>query len=71
MNRIGLDGRVADTECLRIGHVGCGSHSNRNLLPTYAHVPLKLIATCDLDLQRAQASASAAAGMAVRAWPTT
>ncbi len=34
---------------IRAGAVGSGSHARRNLLPTFAFAPVRLVATCDLD----------------------
>jgi predicted dehydrogenase len=52
--RIGFDGRLTDEREIRAGHIGCGSHSYRNLLPVYAFTPVNLVATCDLDGDRAE-----------------
>jgi predicted dehydrogenase len=42
---------------VRAGAIGCGSHACRNLLPTFAFTPVRLVATCDLDAERARAAA--------------
>jgi predicted dehydrogenase len=55
--RIGFDGRLNDEPEIRAGHIGCGSHSYRNLFPVYPFTPVDLVATCDLDLDRAEAYA--------------
>jgi predicted dehydrogenase len=34
---------------LRVGVVGVGSHAYRNILPTLHHLPVTLVALCDLD----------------------
>lgn len=45
------------TERIRVGYIGCGGHSFRNVLPTFQYAPIELVATCDLDLERAKAYA--------------
>lgn len=50
-------GKLEDTPCIRAGHIGCGSHSFRNLFPTYQFTPVDLVATCDLDADKARAYA--------------
>ncbi len=42
---------------LKIGLVGCGGQSFRNLIPTFQYAPIELIATCDINTSRAQAFA--------------
>lgn len=37
------------SERVRIGLVGVGSHSYRNILPTLTYLPVELVAICDLD----------------------
>ncbi len=54
---IGFLGRLDDTPEIRAGHIGCGSHSFRNLFPTYQFTPVDLAATCDTDADRARAYA--------------
>ena len=39
---------------LRIGVVGCGSHSYRNLLPVLHYLPVKLLAVCDVNRGQAE-----------------
>jgi predicted dehydrogenase len=55
--RITFQGKISDEPRIRVGHIGCGSHSFRNLFPTYQFVPIELVATCDLDAEKAQAFA--------------
>ena len=55
--RISFGGRLVDEPEIRAAHIGCGSHSFRNILPTYQFAPVNLVATCDLDPERAQAFA--------------
>jgi predicted dehydrogenase len=40
---------------LRVALVGCGEQAQRNLLPGMRYAPLEVIATCDVDLTRAEA----------------
>ncbi len=55
--RIGFSGRLLDEPQVRAGFIGCGSHSFRNIYPTFQHAPVDLVATCDLDGERAAAFA--------------
>jgi len=52
--RIAFDGRLEEARELRVGHVGCGGHSFRNLFPLYPLLRMDLVATCDLDLEKAK-----------------
>ena len=56
--RIDFHGRLADEPEVRVGFIGCGSHAYRNLYPALQFAPTRLVATCDLDLDRARAFAS-------------
>jgi predicted dehydrogenase len=58
MERITFLGKVVDEPQVRLGHIGCGSHSFRNLLPTYQFTPIDLVATCDLDQRKASVYAA-------------
>ena len=42
---------------LRVGFVGAGGHSWRNVYPTFRYAPVDLVAICDLDQPRAAAYA--------------
>lgn len=42
---------------LRIGFIGAGGHSYRNVYPTFQYVPVDLIAICDTNAERAAAYA--------------
>ncbi|MHB2266452.1 Gfo/Idh/MocA family protein [Aliihoeflea sp. PC F10.4] len=42
---------------IRIGIVGAGSHSYRNIFPTLTYLPVDLVAVADIDLDRASATA--------------
>lgn len=43
---------------LNVGIVGVGSHAYRNILPTMTFLPISLRAICDINLERAQVTAS-------------
>jgi predicted dehydrogenase len=55
--RIDFHGRLAEAPRVRAGFIGCGSHSFRNLYPVFQFASVELVATCDLDLAKAQAFA--------------
>lgn len=55
--RINFHGRLEDAPEIRAGFIGCGSHSFRNIYPTFQFAPVHLVATCDLDAERARAFA--------------
>ena len=46
--RIDFHGRVVDAPRIRAGFIGCGSHSFRNIYPTFQFAPVDLRAVCDL-----------------------
>lgn len=51
-----IGGNIVPTEerpVIHAGFVGCGSHAFRNIYPTLQFAPVDLIATCDLDAERA------------------
>jgi len=54
MEKITFLGKVVDEPLVRLGHIGCGSHSFRNLFPAYQFTPIELVATCDLDEEKAR-----------------
>ena len=56
--RIGFTGNLVDEPEIKAGFIGCGSHSFRNLYPTFQFAPVNLVATCDLHLQKAEAFAA-------------
>jgi predicted dehydrogenase len=56
--RINFHGKLIDENEIRVGFVGCGSHAFRNIFPTFQFAPVKLVATCDLELEKAQAFAA-------------
>jgi predicted dehydrogenase len=56
--RITFTGKLADEREIRAGFIGCGSHSFRNLFPTFQFAPVKLVSTCDLDGEKAKAFAA-------------
>lgn len=43
---------------LRVGIVGAGSHAYRNILPALTYLPVSLDAVCDIDMDRARATAA-------------
>lgn len=55
---IDLHGRVVDGPEVRAALIGCGSHAFRNIVPTFPFMPIRLVATCDHDGERAQAFAT-------------
>jgi len=55
--RINFHGRLEDRPEVRAGFIGCGSHSFRNIYPTFQFAPVRLVATCDLSLEKAEAFA--------------
>jgi len=53
-----IAGRVQESgRNVRVGFIGCGSHSFRNIFPTFQFLPVELVATCDLKLEQARAYA--------------
>lgn len=50
-------GRPSDTPKIRAGFIGCGSHAFRNVYPTFQFAAVDLLATCDLNIDRAKAFA--------------
>jgi predicted dehydrogenase len=56
--RIDFKGRLVDEPEIRAGFIGAGSHSFRNLYPTFQFAPVKLEAVCDLDIEKARAFAA-------------
>ncbi len=52
-----IGGRPTTDRHIRVGFIGCGSHAFRNVFPTFQFAPVQLIATCDLDAERAAAFA--------------
>jgi predicted dehydrogenase len=42
---------------LRTAFIGCGSHAQRNVYPTFQYAPVDLLAVCDLEISRAEACA--------------
>ncbi len=55
--RIDFGGKLVAEKQIRAGSIGCGSHSFRNVYPTFQFAPVELVATCDLDGAKAQAFA--------------
>lgn len=50
-------GQLNDSPRVRVGFIGCGGHAFRNVYPTFQFAPIDLVATCDLDPNRAAAYA--------------
>jgi predicted dehydrogenase len=55
--RIDFRGKLVDEPEIRAGFIGCGSHSFRNVYPTFQFAQVNLVATCDLQIEKAQAFA--------------
>ncbi|CAN5472111.1 Gfo/Idh/MocA family oxidoreductase [soil metagenome] len=49
-----IKGQLSDRPRIRAGFIGCGSHAFRNLYPTFQFAPVELVATCDLNVERAK-----------------
>lgn len=58
--RIAFNGRLDESREIRLGHVGCGGHSFRNLFPLYPFLRTDLVAVCDLDGDKAATYAAKA-----------
>ena len=43
----------SEDEKIRIGYLGCGGHSYRNVYPCLQYAPIDLAAVCDLSEERA------------------
>jgi predicted dehydrogenase len=56
--RIDFHGKLVDEPEIRAGFIGCGSHAFRNIYPTFQFAPVRLVATCDLVVEKAQAFAA-------------
>ena len=52
--KIGFGGEINEKKLLKIGYIGCGSHSRRNILPTFSYVNVKRVAICDLQIEKAE-----------------
>jgi predicted dehydrogenase len=53
--RIGFKGKLVEGGEIRAGVIGCGSHSFRNIFPTFQFAPVELVATCDFNAGQAEA----------------
>ncbi len=53
--RIGFKGKLVEGDEIRAAVVDCGSHSFRNIFPSFQFAPVKLIATCDFNADQAEA----------------
>lgn len=56
--RINFSGRLSEEKEIKAGFIGCGSHSFRNIYPTFQFAPVNLAAVCDLQPEKAQAFAA-------------
>ncbi|MFW6303118.1 MAG: Gfo/Idh/MocA family protein [Candidatus Sumerlaeota bacterium] len=56
--RISFNGKLVEEKEIRAGFIGCGSHSFRNLYPTFQFASVNLVATCDIDKSKAEAFAA-------------
>lgn len=56
--RIDFLGKVVDEPEIKAGFIGCGSHSFRNIYPTFQFAPVNLVAVCDLSVEKARAFAA-------------
>ena len=45
---------MENDERIRAGFIGCGGHAFRNIYPVLRYVPVHLVATCDLNADRAE-----------------
>ncbi|MFP4027425.1 MAG: Gfo/Idh/MocA family protein [Candidatus Brocadiia bacterium] len=54
---IGFKGEIEDRNEIRAGFIGSGSHSFRNLYPTFQFTPVNLVSVSDLDMRKAEAFA--------------
>ena len=52
--KIGSRGEIQNSKLLKIGYIGCGSHSRRNILTTLGYVNVKKVAICDIDREKAE-----------------
>jgi len=57
---INFVGEIVDKPRIKIGYIGCGSHSRRNILPAlkFAADSVETVAVCDLKYEKAQVFAS-------------
>ena len=55
--QLDIAGRPTTSPKIRAGFIGCGSHAFRNVYPTFQFAPVELVATCDLDADKAAAYA--------------
>jgi predicted dehydrogenase len=53
-SHIDFHGKLTKQPLVKIGFIGCGGHSFRNIYPTLQFVPVDLIATCDLSIKKAE-----------------
>ena len=51
---INFAGAIDDSPRIRVGYIGCGSHSRRNVLPALKFASAELVAICDINLEKAR-----------------
>ncbi len=54
---LGIEGElllVNESEVAKVAVIGCGSHSFRNIFPTFQFLPIDLVALCDLNIKKAK-----------------
>ena len=55
---LGIRGHIQEEDLrIRAGFIGCGSHAFRNVYPTFQFAGVNLVATCDLNAEKAAAFA--------------
>jgi len=54
---LNITGGLSPEPKIKVGFIGCGSHAFRNIYPTFQFAPVQLIATCDLNAEKAAAYA--------------
>ena len=54
---LNITGGLSADRKIKVGFIGCGSHAFRNVYPTFQFAPVQLVATCDLNPEKAAAYA--------------
>lgn len=55
MSSLGIQGELVSSKGIpKVAVIGCGSHSFRNIFPTFQFIDLDLVATCDFILEKAK-----------------
>ena len=55
---INFVGEIVSKPRIKVGYIGCGSHSRRNVLPALKFASVETVAICDLKYEKAEAFAS-------------